>query len=89
MYFSRQRMGLMIPKEINRVVKWNKLIKVAFGEKKTHTKNDWVRQHFFVKIDHEIFSTAILSRLLIQEGQMSISGDRMCMYKPAQGSVAR
>ena len=36
------------------------------------------RQHSFVKIDHEIFSTVILSLLLIQEGQLSVSGERMC-----------
>ena len=36
------------------------------------------RQHSFVEIDHEIFSTVILSLLLIQEGQLSISGERMC-----------
>ena len=35
-------------------------------------------QHFFVKTDHEIFSTVILSVPLIQEGQLSVSGDRMC-----------
>ena len=29
-------------------------------------------------IDHEIFSTVILSLLLIQEGQLSVSGERMC-----------
>ena len=28
--------------------------------------------------DHEIFSTVILSLLLIQEGQLSVSGERMC-----------
>ena len=32
------------------------------------------RQHSFVGIDHEIFSTVIL----IQEGQLSVSGKRMC-----------
>ena len=32
------------------------------------------RQHSFVEIDHEIFSTVILSLQLIQEGQLSISG---------------
>ena len=32
----------------------------------------------FWKFDHEIFSTAILSLLLIQEGQLSVSGERMC-----------
>ena len=28
--------------------------------------------------DHEIFSTVILSFPLIQEGQLSVSGERMC-----------
>ena len=36
------------------------------------------RQHSFVEIDHEIFSTVILSLPLIQEGQLSVSGKRMC-----------
>ena len=36
------------------------------------------RQHSFVKIDHEIFSMVILSLPLIQEGQLSVSGERMC-----------
>ena len=36
------------------------------------------RQHSFVAIDHEIFSTVILSLPLIQEGQLSVSGERMC-----------
>ena len=36
------------------------------------------RQHSFAEIDHEIFSTVILSLLLIQEGQLSVSGERMC-----------
>ena len=35
------------------------------------------RQHSFVEIDHEIFSTVILSLPLIQ-GQLSVSGERMC-----------
>ena len=33
---------------------------------------------FFREIDHEIFSTFILSLPLIQEVQLSISGERMC-----------
>ena len=37
-----------------------------------------VRQYSFVEIDHEIFSMVILSLLLIQEGQLSVSGERMC-----------
>ena len=44
------------------------------------------RQHSFVEIDHEIFSMTdheifsmvILSLLLIQEGHLSVSGERMC-----------
>ena len=36
------------------------------------------RQHSFVEIDHEIFSTVILSLPLIQEGHLSVSGERMC-----------
>ena len=36
------------------------------------------RQHSFVEIDHEIFSTVFLSLPLIQEGQLSVSGERMC-----------
>ena len=36
------------------------------------------RQHSFVEIDREIFSTIILSLPLIQEGLLSVSGERMC-----------
>ena len=36
------------------------------------------QQHSFVEIDHEIFSAVILSLPLIQEGQLSVSGERMC-----------
>ena len=36
------------------------------------------RQHSFVQIDHEIFSTVILSLPQIQEGQLSVSGERIC-----------
>ena len=36
-----------------------------------------VRQHSFVEIDREIFSTAILSLPLIQEGWLSVSGEIM------------
>ena len=34
-------------------------------------------QHSFVEIVHEIFSTVILSLSLIQEGQSSVTGERM------------
>ena len=36
------------------------------------------QQHSFVETDHEIFSTVILSLSLIQEGQLSVSCERMC-----------
>ena len=36
------------------------------------------RQYSFMEIDHEIFSTVILSRPLIQEGQLSVFGERIC-----------
>ena len=49
------------------------------------------RQHSFVEIDHEIFSTVIPSLPLIQEGKLSVSCERMCTIlvktprtKPAQ-----
>ena len=38
----------------------------------------WGRQHSFMEIDHETFSTVIFSLPLIQEGQLSVSGERMC-----------
>ena len=37
-----------------------------------------VWQHSSVEIGHEIISGAILSLLLIQEGQLSVTGERMC-----------
>ena len=33
---------------------------------------------FFCETDHEIFSMVILSLPLIQEGQLSVSGERRC-----------
>ena len=37
------------------------------------------RQHSFVEIGHEIFSMVILSLPLVREGQLSVSGERMCI----------
>ena len=39
--------------------------------------NPHVRQHSFIKIGHEIICTAILSLPLIQEEQLSVTGERM------------
>ena len=36
------------------------------------------RQYSFVETGHEIISTAILSLPLIQEVQLSVTGERMC-----------
>ena len=36
------------------------------------------QRHSFVEIYHEIFSAVILSLPLIQEGQLSVSGERIC-----------
>ena len=36
------------------------------------------QQHSFIEIDHEILSTVILFLSLVQEGQLSVSGERMC-----------
>ena len=36
------------------------------------------RSATFFRGDYEIFSTVILSLPLIQEGQLSVSGERMC-----------
>ena len=36
------------------------------------------QQYSFVEIDHEIVSTVILFFPLIQEGQLSVSGERIC-----------
>ena len=38
----------------------------------------WVRQYSSMEIYHEIFSAVIISLLLLQEGQLSISGKRIC-----------
>ena len=36
------------------------------------------QQYSFVEIDHEIVAMVIFSLPLIQEGQLSVSGERMC-----------
>ena len=36
-------------------------------------------QHSFMELVYKIFSMIILSLLLIQEGQLSVSGERMCI----------
>ena len=43
-----------------------------------------VRRHFFVGIGHEIISKTILSLPLIQERQLSVTGEIMCMAAQKQ-----
>ena len=49
------------------------------------------RQNSFVEIDLEIFSTVILSLPLIQEGQLSVSSERMCtiLVNPLEDLLAQ
>ena len=48
------------------------------GDQEVTSSTPASRQHSFVEIDLEIFSTVILSLPLIQEGQLSVTGERMC-----------
>ena len=48
------------------------------GDQRSRVTPRQGRQHSFVMIDQEITSTVILSLPLIQEGQLSVSGERMC-----------
>ena len=66
-----------------RIYTMQKLLSISLFVSDTQLQRyaeNWVRQHSFVEIDHEIFSMAILSLLLIQEGQLSVSGKRMCTH---------
>ena len=69
---------------------WEEIRKIMSSVAQLDAPSDWRpggrvsnprrgRQHSFVEIDHEIFSTVILSLPLIQEGQLSVSGERMCI----------
>ena len=44
------------------------------GDQEVVGSTPWGWQHSFVEIDREIFSTLFLSLLLVQEGQLSVSG---------------
>ena len=48
------------------------------GDRRSRVRALPGRQHFFIEIDYEIFSTVILSLPLIQEELLSVSGERMC-----------
>ena len=46
--------------------------------RKSQVRSSGQAKHSFVEIGHDIISTVILSQLLIQVGQISITGERMC-----------
>ena len=58
------------PAEVGNILSWRLIMKYFLLSLSP--------QHSFVEIDHEIFSSVILSFPLIQEGQLSVSGERMC-----------
>ena len=58
--------------------RWLSWMRRPTGDRRSRVRPRRGRQHSFVEIDHEIFSTVILSLPLIQEGQLSVSGERMC-----------
>ena len=57
---------------------WLSWMRVRLVIRRLHARTPPGRQHSFVKIDHEIFSTVIFSLRLIQEGQLSVSGETIC-----------
>ena len=58
--------------------RWLSWMRVQLETRRSRVGPRRGRQHSFMEIDHEIFSTVILSLPLIQEGQLSVSGERMC-----------
>ena len=48
------------------------------GMQQSQVQSSSPAKHSFVEIDHEIISMAILSLPLIQVGQLSVTGVRMC-----------
>ena len=58
--------------------RWLSWMRRPTGDQEVAGSTPLGRQHSFVEIDHEIFSKVIFSLPLIQEGQLSVSGKRMC-----------
>ena len=58
----------------------NLIVYSAMHLKLKHTLTAFLSFYWLhaIQIDHEIFSAVILSLPLIQEGQLSVSGERMC-----------
>ena len=58
--------------------RWLSWMRVQLVIRRLRVRPSPGRQHSFGEIDHEIFSTVILSLPLIQEQKLSVSGGRMC-----------
>ena len=58
--------------------RWLSQMYVRLFTRRSLVQSRQVQHHSFVEIDHEIFSTVILSLPLIQEGHLSGTGKRMC-----------
>ena len=60
--------------------RWLSLIRSDWwsGDRRFEPCQVW--QHSFMKTDHEIYSTVILSLSRVQEGQLSVSGKRMSTH---------
>ena len=82
-------MILMIVKILNFVINQQVILSLPASVAQSDAPSDWRpggrgfnprrgRQNSFMEIDHELFSMVILSLPLIQEGQLSVSGERMC-----------
>ena len=48
------------------------------GSTPAGSATSWVSNILSWRFDHDIFSTVILSLPLIQKGQLSVSGERIC-----------
>ena len=48
------------------------------GLRRSRVRSSGPAKHSFVEVGPEIISAAILSLPLIQEGQLSVTGERMC-----------
>ena len=57
--------------------RWLSWIRVGLVIRRLRVRPSPDRQRSFLEIGREIFSTVILSRSLIQDGQVSVSGDTM------------
>ena len=55
-------------------------MRVRLVIRRLHVQPPPGQQHFFLEIDREIFSMVSLSLLLIQEGELFVSGKECAQY---------